>query len=443
MTDEQKHLLASPSGDDIVDRAVAAIQRQTVTELTADLRARTSVLACDAALRHTAHPQESVRPWRRMRRSVIALATTAATIAAVIGIVDVSHTITGTNSATAQIIETIRRAVAVRFTKRMAGVQVRVLEDGDIVREEHTDGTIRIINYPKGRLLQLDPATRQAIRGIISGGDIPEAQSVLALFRDRITARDGAFVGRIRLGDTEADEYRFVGEDGEAVISVWVDPESRLPIKAILQGPEWHALRETVYEAFEWNPAFDPGQLAIAVPTGYALDERHTIDVTMTTFAEQRRACTAALACGSCLTEFLAIYADCFQGRFPDGLDAKAVKIEGWELMRPTTEEIELHGEQALPTRVEHVSTKWERLLTLTSALQSLGRQMHYLGKGRSRGDGKGPLAWWQTFDGTTCIVVADDLSFSEVAGASPQLPVHSAPRGMLQAIDSVPFGEP
>jgi hypothetical protein len=420
MTDEQQQLLARPFGDDIVDRAVAAIQGQTITELSADLRAHTAVLTCDAALRHTAHPQEPVRPWRKMRRSVITLATTAATIAAVIGIVDFSHTITGTNSATAQVIETIRRAVAVRFTKRMAGIQVRVLEDGDVVREEHPDGTIRIIHYPKGRLLQLDPATRQAIRGTISGGDIPEAQSVLALFRDRITARDGAFVGRVRLGVTEADEYRFAGEDGEAVVSVWVDPQSRLPIKAVLQGPEWHALRETVFEAFDWNPAFDPGQMAIAVPPGYALDERHTIDVTMTTFAEQRRACIAALACGSCLTEFLAIYADCFQGRFPDGLDAKAVKIEGWDLMRPRPEEIEIHGEQALPMRVEHVSKQWERLLSLTSALQSLGREIHYLGKGRSRGDGEGPIAWWQTFEGATCIVVADDLSFSEVAGASP-----------------------
>jgi len=69
--------------------------------------------------------------------------------------------------------------------------------------------------------------------------------------------------------------------------------------------------------------------------------------------------------------------------------------------------------------RVEDGSLKWERLLSLTSSLQSLGREMHYLGKGRSRGDGKGPLVWWQTFDGTTCIVVADDLSISEVAGAA------------------------
>jgi hypothetical protein len=209
-------------------------------------------------------------------------------------------------------------------------------------------------------------------------------------------------------------------EDGEAVVSVWVDPESRLPIKAVLQGPEWHAHRETVFEAFDWSPAFDPGQMAIAVPPGYALDERHTIDVTTTTFAEQRRECTAALACGSCLAEFLAIYADCFQGWFPDGLDAEAVKIEGWDLMRPRPEEIELHGEQALPMRVEHVSKQWERLLSLTSAAESIGREMHYLGKGRSRGDGRGPIAWWQTFDGTKCIVVTDDLSFSEVAGASP-----------------------
>lgn len=34
--------------------------------------------------------------------------------------------------------------------------------------------------------------------------------------------------------------------------------------------------------------------------------------------------------------------------------------------------------------RVEHVSYQWERLLSLTSSLQSLGREMHYLGKSRS-----------------------------------------------------------
>jgi len=419
MTDEQQQLLARPFGDDIVDRAVAAIQGQTITELSADLRAHTAVLTCDAALRHTAHPQEPVRPWRKMRRSVITLATTAATIAAAIGIVVVSHTITGTNSATAQVIETIRRAVAVRFTKQMAGSRVRVLEDGGVVREEHPDGTVMIMDYTQRRLLQLDPATKEAIQGTMSGSDLSEGQSVLALFRDRITAADGAFVGRVSLGDMEAHEYRFSFDDSDAAVTVWVTPESSLPLKAMVQGPEWLPVRETIFAEFDWNPTFEAGQMTLDVPSGYTIDTLQTIDRAMTTFAEQRRACTAALACGTCLTEFLAIYADCFQGRFPDGLDAESVKIKGWELMRLQPEDIQRHDEQALPRRVEDVSQKWERLLSLTSSLQSLGREMHYLGKGRSRGDGKGPLAWWQTFDGTTCIVVADDLSISEVAGAA------------------------
>ncbi len=349
-----------------------------------------------------------------------ALATAAAIAAVAIGMVDVWPTITGPRSATAQVVETIRRAVAVRFTRQAAGSRVRVLEDGGVVREEHPDGTVMIMDYTQGRLLQLDPATKQAVQGTMSGSDIPEGQSILALFRERIMAADGAFVGRVSLSTTEADEYRFSFADGDAAVTVWVAPEGHLPLKAMVQGPEWLSVRETIFGEFDWNPTFASGQMTLAVPSGYTLDTLQTIDIAMTTFAEQRRACTAALACGTCLTEFLATYADCFQGRFPDGLDAESVKIKGWELMRPRPEDIQRNGEQALPMRVEDVSLKWERLLSLTSALQSLGRQMHYLGKGRNRGDGQGPLAWWQTFDGTTCIVVADDLSISEVIGASP-----------------------
>jgi hypothetical protein len=419
MINEQNELHASPSGGDIVDLAIADLHDHRIPALSADLCTRTAALARDAAACQAVQPHPQERPRRGLRRSVTALATAAAIAAAAVGMVDVWPTITGTRSATAQVVETIRRAVAVRFTKQMAGSRVRVLEDGGVVREEHPDGTVMIMDYTQRRLLQLDPVTKEAIQGTMSGSDLPEGQSVLALFRDRITAADGAFVGRVSLGDMEAHEYRFSLDDSDAAVTVWVTPESSLPLKAMVQGPEWLPVRETIFAEFDWNPTFEAGQMTLDVPSGYTIDTLQTIDRAMTTFAEQRRACTAALACGTCLTEFLAIYADCFQGRFPDGLDAESVKIKGWELMRLRPEDIQRHGEQALPRRVEDVSQKWERLLSLTSSLQSLGREMHYLGKGRSRGDGKGPLAWWQTFDGTTCIVVADDLSISEVAGAA------------------------
>jgi hypothetical protein len=204
----------------------------------------------------------------------------------------------------------------------MAGSRVRVLEDGGVVREEHPDGTVMIMDYTQRRLLQLDPATKEAIQGTMSGSDLSEGQSVLALFRDRITAADGAFVGRVSLGDMEAHEYRFSFDDSDAAVTVWVTPESSLPLKAMVQGPEWLPVRETIFAEFDWNPTFEAGQMTLDVPSGYTIDTLQTIDRAMTTFAEQRRACTAALACGTCLTEFLAIYADCFQGRFPDGLDA-------------------------------------------------------------------------------------------------------------------------
>lgn len=420
MIHEQREFHTSPSGGDIVAHAVSTLQDHRIPALPADLCSRTAALAQDAAAGLAVQPHPQKRPERGLRWSVTALATAAAIAAVAIGMVDVWPTITGPRSATAQVVETIRRAVAVRFTRQTAGSRVRVLEDGAIVREEHPDGTVMIMDYTQGRLLQLDPATKQAVQGTMSGSDIPEGQSVLALFRERITAADGAFVGRVSLGTMEADEYRFSSADGDAAVTVWVATESHLPLKAMVQGPEWLPARETIFAEFDWNPTFASGQMTLAVPSGYTLDTLQTIDIAMTTFAEQRRACTAALACGTCLTEFLATYADCFQGRFPDGLDAESVKIKGWELMRPRPEDIQRHGEQALPMRVEDVSLKWERLLSLTSALQSLGRKMHYLGKGRSRGDGKGPLAWWQTFAGSTCIVVADDLSISEVAGASP-----------------------
>lgn len=396
-------------------------------ELPAALRARTAAMARDAAAHRKAHLREQVRPSRGVMRSVVALAAAAAVAAAVVGVVDVWPSIAGPRSATAEVVDTIRRARAVRFTRQFSGSKVRVLEDGGVVRQEHPDGTVTIMDYTKGKLLLLDPTAKTAVRGTIAGDDIPEGESVLALFRNQITSADGALVGRVPFGDAEADEYRFSFEDGEGMVRMWVDRQTHLPLKAVFQGQNWLPAGDVTYGDFDWNPAFDAGHMTVDVPVGYAIDELRTIDMLAMTRAAARHELTAALACVTCLTDFLAIYAERFQDAFPDGLDADACRIKGFALILPLSEQDrQRHGgdtQDAIHTRSKHVSEKWENLLRLTSSLQALGREMHYLGKGRSRGDGKGPIAWWPTFDGQTCIVVADDLSFKEVPSSSLSLP--------------------
>ena len=384
---------------DVVDRAVEAlVQRSRTTGMPAGVAERAIALQTAASATVLPEPTAQIRvpawSWRLPRFVPIAASLG---LLAVIGALAIGY-LGRPTPAFAEIVQNIRRAVSVSYTKRDGrGGTVRVVEHGSVVRSEHDDGTVLIVNYGTGKLVELNTKAKTAVLGTVSREAGPDVEGFLSFCRERLNIQDGALVRSAKIGGLDAEEYTSVS-DGLS-LTMWVNPATHLPLKVEIKGPEWLAAKHrftTTFEDFDWSPQVDPAAMVVTVPPGYREEKSQWVDFDVMT----KDKLAALLRQGTNVSEFLRLHAEAFGGRFPDKLDRLELDFQG-------------DGQQLKKFQTQ-LETTWKAMLDFRSALDFAGRKLHYLGQGRTFRDGKGIIVWWQTGEGR-CVAVFDDLSIKEV----------------------------
>jgi outer membrane lipoprotein-sorting protein len=278
------------SSEDIVDRAARAIREVPIPPAPPD----------DAVLSHihseeAGRPQPSLTLWNRirnmpryMRYSIVA---SLAVFALLFVLAQDRHSL-----ALADVTEAIQEYKIVRYQEQMdmidgPTVQNVVTLDMNLLhmRMEMThedEVAITIMDFENRVMLGLHPGQNMAMRMPLVGTRT-SAESFLALIRELQehpeTVRteedlDGvpAIVFRLTTEEetrTDREGYEGVPVGGPYRTTIWVDPETSLPlmIENYFKGPDRD--RYTIDSNFEWDPEVADDVFSTDPPAGYTLQE--------------------------------------------------------------------------------------------------------------------------------------------------------------------------
>jgi outer membrane lipoprotein-sorting protein len=218
--------------------------------------------------------------WRIIMKSQITKFVTAAVVilAVLVGNHYLSGSIDGSSIAWADVLEQIRsfRPYAYTQTIRYYHTDKTMVRRFMILnpyqrREEFPDGTVRIFDHSKEPtgMLQLNPKTKQAawkMSGREAGSINPDILERIRRFEEK----PGIYKVEDR-GVQEMDGYttRCFQVPGENNIhTVWVDIETKLPIRIELEHPK--VGQTLIMTEFDFEPSFDKTQFDRIPPEGYA-----------------------------------------------------------------------------------------------------------------------------------------------------------------------------
>jgi outer membrane lipoprotein-sorting protein len=169
---------------------------------------------------------------------------------------------------------------------------------------------VSVLDFTRGKSLILNPADKSAM--VL---EEPPAQAARpAQRRDgaammiedmrRLAQKDGEPVGERVIGDVRARGFR-VKEQGQD-ITVWVDPQKKLPILIEFTGTAGNLEFRGTYSDIQLDPPLDDALFRLDPPAGYAV--RRVDTRLQMTFEEA-------------VARHLRTYADASGGRFPARLD--------------------------------------------------------------------------------------------------------------------------
>jgi len=228
--------------------------------------------------------ESTMKTWRIiMKNRTIRFATAAIVlIAAALTIQHLGGSPDGTSVTFAQVMDQIRefRPYARTQTTRYHHTDKTVVRRFMILnryqrREEFSDGMIRIFDYSKEPvgMLQLNPDTKRALwKTYPDQQTMPINTDTLDTLR-RFEERPDIYKVEDR-GVQEMDGhttqcFQVPGENN--VYTVWVDIETKLPIRIELEHPKFG--QTLIMTEFDFDPIFDKTQFDRIPPEGYTLSE--------------------------------------------------------------------------------------------------------------------------------------------------------------------------
>ncbi|MGO9109633.1 MAG: hypothetical protein ACLP9L_10395, partial [Thermoguttaceae bacterium] len=241
----------------------------------------------------------------------------------------------------------------------------------------------------------------------------PEEPGSVALFRalllDTVRKPD---VQRKPLGEKEIDGRQVVGfclSGHGAVLSVWGDPKTRLPVR--VEGTFALMPNAKLTESdFEFNVPMDGSLFSLEPPTGYKLVVKRSQPSDDSPEGETD------------LIELFRYYGRWSGGRFPNLLDMQwihgVVREAEW-----LDANLPPHKPEAMRDRqLEELMRKLQRGMMFTVLLPKES-DWHYAGRGVSIGAADTPVFWYRPKDAKKYRVIYADLSVQE-ADTPPQAPV-------------------
>lgn len=192
--------------------------------------------------------------------------------------------------AFADVVENVKNAKSVTLTSRQKfGSQPEFAFtwsfQGDNLRMEIPDQVIIIGNLKKKKGLQINVATKTAYAYTIEDGLVGGFADPVDQIR-QAKPDDAKAVGEEKLNDRktlvyEFDQIDFLGMKGKGQMKVWVDPETKLPVKIRVGANTRSGSKPSdrpfdtvmILEDFEWNKKLDPALFKLEAPEGYTVKQ--------------------------------------------------------------------------------------------------------------------------------------------------------------------------
>jgi outer membrane lipoprotein-sorting protein len=331
---------------------------------------------------------------RRIMKFMAPLAALAATIVLAISLWPSSQ-----NIAFAQVIEKIRKADAVAFKitlKRPGFPEVSgnaYAKSPDLLRYDlksngHT--MVNITNYTKGELISFDPTSTQATVWKYSG----EASNVDIVRRLRQMNAESA--KRVVDADAESDPNIDVFEiqEGNAAGKVWVDKQTKLPVRFEMHAPDESGLGGAVYSNFDWNPTIADSMFE--VPAGFSISRNNLLAEPTEEELVAALRIRQAFSDEPYTADFLANKAGLAIGRLaydqslsPEENYQRRLRVLGPILLEIGITEAVAQDAKAIGEHIDYLCMKADQWGTRIS------RHGAWIGKGVRPGEEK-PLCWWR-----------------------------------------------
>ena len=237
-----------------------------------------------AALTKQPRRESTMKTWRIiMKNRTIRFATVAIVlIAAMLTIHHLGGSPDGTSVTFAQVMDQIReiRPYAYTQTTRYHHTDKTIVRRFMILnryqrREEFPDGTVWIFDFSKEPvgMLQLNPDTKRALWKTYPDKQTmtinPDTLAILRRFEERPDIYKVEDRGVQEMDGYATKCFQVPGENN--IYTVWVDIETKLPVRIELEHPTLgHTL---IMTEFDFDPSFDKTQFDRIPPEGYTLSE--------------------------------------------------------------------------------------------------------------------------------------------------------------------------
>ena len=316
-----------------------------------------------------------------------------------------------------EVVENLTNARTARFdmTVRVTGQPEQTMKAYYLrpshFRQELANGYVNITDWAAGKMIGLDPQSKQAtVINLSHVSDDARHRSQMNQFeltRDLLRiAIDDPNIEVESLGEQRLDSRRTIGFrlcTQTQPMTVWVDPETKFPVQietTMVGPPETHIMMSH----YEFNIELDESLFDVAVPQGYEM-----VETDLDTSPPTEEDFITAMRLGSKISG----------GKFPPGVDLVAIAAYvGSSLAR-----------QGISADNKPTSTQMQDVMQIGRGIQfatTLPQEAdaHYAGETVTDGEKDRPLFWYKPAGSQTYRVIYGDLSVKEsedapdVAGA-------------------------
>lgn len=303
----------------------------------------------------------------------------------------------------AQVLEQIRKADVVTFTitfQRPGFPDVSgngYAKSPDLVRydlKSNGPTTVNITNYSKGELISFDPAATEATVWKHPG----EAADFDIVRRLRQMKGDGAkrVVEEDAGSDPNIDVFEVSEGDVAGKVKVWVDKQTKLPVRIEMHAPPESGLGGTVYSNFDWSPTIADSMFEI--PAGFRVTKNNLLAEPTEGELVAALRVRQAFSQDPYPADFLANDAGLAIGRlaYDQSLSReenhqRQLKVLGPILREIGVNETEAQNIKTLGERVDYLCMKVDQWATIISHQNGA-----WIGTGVRPSEDK-PLCWWRT----------------------------------------------
>lgn len=332
-------------------------------------------------------------------KSKITKLAVAAVIIVVIMIGINSFLGTGTSVAFADVIQPILDAKTV-IMDILIGPEGRqaVIHDevmGSRIRRivSNVHGTDIIIDIEQMKVLALAHAEKTAVYVGLDGlGKMPNYLKLLQDIVVRMQNKEEFQVQDQGLQEIDGHEYIvFVAESDKETITIWVDPETALPVRVKQKTPNM----QIICNNLQFDVVLDESRFSMEVPDGYVI-QKAEVDFKKGTEED--------------FIETLRIWAEIIEdGQFPESINLEDV-IKVGPKFDQGLKRANLTEQQQL-----EIATRWGQGYVFIRFFKGQG-QWYYAGKGVKLGDSNAPVFWYQPKDSETWRVIYGDLTVKDIA---------------------------